>query len=122
MDDDCLTKIILFWSYRTHSTWCSQVKEILNIISYNLNMCSYFDFIRSCDINEFKFKLFTFYEDQWKLKTKSLPKFGTYVTLKKPHSIRTLSNNGHNQIGKVFDGTIQMSNPSSEGRNWSLSK
>lgn len=45
-------------------------------------MCSYFDFIRICDLNEFKSKLFKYYEDEWKLKTMSLPKLRTYVTFK----------------------------------------
>lgn len=78
MDDDRLTKKVFLWSYRNNSTWCSQVKEIL----YKLDMCSYFDFIRICDLNEFKSKLFKYYEDEWKLKTMSLPKLRTYVTFK----------------------------------------
>lgn len=48
MDDDRLTKNVFLWSYRNIK--CSQVKEIL----YELDMCSYFDFIRICDINEVK--------------------------------------------------------------------
>lgn len=49
---------------------------------YKLDMYSYFDFISICDIKEFKSKLFKYYEDVWKLKTKSLPKLRTYVTFK----------------------------------------
>lgn len=45
-------------------------------------MYSYFDFISICDIKEFKSKLFKYYEDVWKLKTKSLLKLRTYVTFK----------------------------------------
>lgn len=78
MDDDRLTKKVFLWSYRNNSTWCSQVKEIL----YKLDLCSYFDFIRICDINEVKSKLFKYYEDEWKSKTRSLPKLRTYVTFK----------------------------------------
>lgn len=78
MDDDRLTKKVFLWSYRNNSSWCSQVKEIL----YKLDLCSCFDFIRICDINEVKSKLFKYYEDEWKLKTRSLPKFRTYVTFK----------------------------------------
>ena len=99
MDDDRLTKKVFLWSYRNNSTWCSQVKEIL----YKLDLCSYFDFIRICDMNEVKSKLFKYYEDQWKSKTRSLPKLRTYVTFKQH---RTLCNDEHNQTGTVFDGTI----------------
>lgn len=49
---------------------------------YKLDLCSYFDFIRICDINEVKSKLFKYYEDEWKSKTRSLPKLRTYVTFK----------------------------------------
>lgn len=49
---------------------------------YKLDMYSYFDFISICDIKEFKSKLFKYYEDVWKLKTKSLLKLRTYVTFK----------------------------------------
>lgn len=78
MDDDRLTKKVFLWSYRNNSTWCSQVKEIL----YKLDLCSYFDFIRICDINKVKSKLFKYYEDEWKLKIRSLLKLVTYVTFK----------------------------------------
>lgn len=45
-------------------------------------MCSYFDFFRICDINEFKSKIFKYYEDERKLNTRSLPNLRTYVTFK----------------------------------------
>lgn len=80
MDDDRLTKKVFLWSYRNNSTWYSLTSKKKSL--YTLDMYSYFDFISICDIKEFKSKLFKYYEDVWKLKTKSLPKRRTYVTFK----------------------------------------
>lgn len=67
--------VIVTTAHGTHS----QVKKKS---LYKLDMYSYFDFISICDIKEFKSKLFKYYEDVWKLKTKSLLKLRTYVTFK----------------------------------------
>lgn len=80
MDDDRLTKKVFLWSYRNNSTWYSLTSKKKSL--YKLDMYSYFDFISICDIKEFKSKLFKYYEDVWKLKTKSLPKLRIYVTFK----------------------------------------
>lgn len=81
MDNDRLTKKVFLWSYCNNSTWYSQVKK-KSLYKLDMYMYSYFDFISICDIKEFKSKLFKYYEDVWKLKTKSLLKLRTYVTFK----------------------------------------